>query len=177
MALNLAPAQKLEQLTSGKPLQPAGPVQNAIRAFLRTGESQAIDKTASSAATVQAAAKAASCSSYQTQGCVAYDYDCAAGDKRSGSACSSISRVTGSGCSGPSSGGSSPTPGSGGGWPGGWGGGGGAMPLVPTCMPTCDDCSAGGGPGGGGGGGGGGGSAGPGGGGAGGGPSTSMGAN
>lgn len=153
VALNLAPAQKLEQLTSGKPPQPAGPVQNAIRAFLRTGESQAIDKTASSAATVQAAAKAASCSSYQTQGCVAYDYDCAAGDKRSGSACSSISRVTGSGCSGPSSGGSSPTPGSGGGWPGGWGGGGGAMPLVPTCMPTCDDCSAGGGPGGGGGGG------------------------
>ena len=59
VALNLAPAHKLEQLTSGKPPQPAGPVQNAIRAFLRTGDSQVIDKTASSAATVQAAAKAA----------------------------------------------------------------------------------------------------------------------
>ncbi len=154
MALNLAPAQKLEQLTSGKPPQPAGPVQNAIRAFLRTGESQAIDKTASSAATVQAAAKAASCSSYQTQGCVAYDYDCAAGDKRSGSACSSISRVTGSGCAGTggSGGTSGPPGGNGGDWGGGWGGGG-AMPLVPTCMPTCDDCSGGGGGRGGGGGG------------------------
>jgi len=92
---------------------------------------------------------------YQTQRCVAYDYDCAAGDKRSGSACSSISRVTGSGCSGPGSSGgiSGPTSGIGDVWGGGTWAAGGAMPLVPTCMPTCDDCSAGGGPGGGGGGG------------------------
>ena len=138
VALNLAPAHKLEQLTSGKPPQPAGPVQNAIRAFLRTGDSQAIDKTASSAATVQAAAKAASCSSYQTQGCVAYDYDCAAGDKRSGSACSSISRVTGSGCSGPSSsGGGGPTSGIGDVWGGGTWAAGGAMPLTPACIAPC----------------------------------------
>ena len=81
------------------------------------------------AATVQAAAKAASCSSYQTQGCVAYDYDCAAGDKRSGSACSSISRVTGSGCTGTggSGGTSGPPGGNGGGWSGGSSSGGGGF--------------------------------------------------
>ena len=94
------------------------------------------------------AATAASCSSYQTQACATYCYECAAGDIRYGSTCSSVSRVTGNACTGPggpSVPGTVGTPyctaennwcGGGNGWGGGWGGSA-PIPLSPTCVTPC----------------------------------------
>ena len=151
--LNTQPAALLEQLGTG--YQPSAQLQNAIRQFLRSGDGSAMAKD-TNVETMKEAAKAASCSSYQTQACASYSYECAAGDVRAGSACSSISRVTGTRCASSPSVGVPSSPictrennwcGRSGGWGGGWSGGGGAsMPLVPTCMPSCPDCSAGIGP-------------------------------
>ena len=141
--LNTQPAELLEKLGAG--YQPSAQMQGAIRQFLRTGDGSAISGDASPV-TIKEAAKAASCSSYQTQACTTYCYECAAGDIRYGSACSSISRVTGNACTGPGGPGYVGTPhctpennwcGRGGGWGGGWGGGGAPIPLSPTCVTTC----------------------------------------
>jgi hypothetical protein len=148
--INLQAATALQSL--GASYQPGAQVQEAIRQFLSKGDTSGVSKNANQAI-VNAAAKAASCSSYQTQSCVAFNYECAAGDERGGAACSSFSRVTGNSCS--SSGpGSSPIP-IGDIWiirPPGDGGDGvgapdprpGLMSLVPTCMPSCPDCGSGG---------------------------------
>ncbi len=153
LKVNMAPANTLERL--GGAYQVSGQMQDAIRAFLRSGDSRAMAANKVPDTTVRDAAKAASCSSYQTQACTTYDYECASGDVRAGSACSSISRVTGASCGGSGggswgsgTGGNGGGPG-GGGWGGGWVSGGTPMPLVPTCVPSCPDCSAGIGPGGG----------------------------
>lgn len=135
--LNTQPAELLEKLGAG--YQPGAQIQEAIRQFLRTGDGSAISGEASPI-TIKEAAKAASCSSYQTQACAAYQYDCAAGDVRKGSACSSISRVTGTNCTSSSisvGGGGTGGGSGGGGWGGGWGGGGAPIPLSPTCVTTC----------------------------------------
>lgn len=146
--LNTQPASLLEQLLqqAGAGYQLSAQMQGAIRQFLRSGETAAL-KADTPQDTLRQAAKAASCSSYQTQACASYQYDCAAGDVRQGAACSSISRVTGRSCSNtPLGGGSGGGGGGGGGWGGGWGGGGAAMPLTPACSPSTPDCSAGTGP-------------------------------
>lgn len=136
--LNMQPANEMKTL--GAEFQPAVQMQDAIRQFLRTGSSPALNNSDGPAVT-QAAAKAASCSSYHTQSCVTYDYECASGDIVQGSTCCSISRVTGKSCGG-SSGGGIGGGGSGGwgggGWGGGWGGGGTTIPLTPSCTPSCD---------------------------------------
>ena len=116
----------------------------------KQGQAQAVAGT-TPADTARQAAKAASCSSYQTQACAAYEFDCASGDTRKDGACTSFTRVSGTSCgagSGGASGGNIW-----GGYPsgGGRGGGGGGhtgatTPLVPFCMPSCPDCSAGTGP-------------------------------
>ncbi|MFV0478635.1 MAG: Ig-like domain-containing protein [Parahaliea sp.] len=141
VTVNTQPISLLEQLGAG--YQPSGQMQDAIRHFLRSGDGSSISRI-TPIDTVKAAARASSCSSYQTQACTTYNYECASGDVRSGSTCASISRVTGSSCE--SSGSSGLIPGSGGrdggGLGGGWGGGWGGstpMPLVPTCVPTCTD--------------------------------------
>ncbi|WP_243457665.1 carboxypeptidase-like regulatory domain-containing protein [Ottowia testudinis] len=155
LKVNTQPVNVLEQLGAG--YQPSAQIQGAIRQFLSSGDGSAMAQ-GTPVATMKEAAKAASCSSYQTQACVAYEYDCAAGDVRKGSTCSSISRVTGSACSGSGSAGAVGTSycgthnnwcGNGGGWGGAGWGGGAPMPLVPTCVPSCPDCSAGIGPAGG----------------------------
>ncbi len=143
LVVNTQPATLLEKLGAG--YQPSAQMQNAIRQFLRTGDGSAMARD-TNLATIKEAAKAASCSSYQTQACASYQYDCAAGDVRSGSACSSISRVTGNACGGPGGPGPVGTPictpennwcgGGGGGWGGGWGGGS-PIPLSPTCVTPC----------------------------------------
>jgi len=135
--LNMQPANEMKSL--GAEHQPAAQMQETIRQFLLTGNSPAMSRSGGTA-TAQAAAKAASCSSYHTQSCVTYDYECASGDIASSSTCSSISRVTGSSCgsSGGGSGGSGNGGWGGGGWGGGWGGGGAAIPLTPSCTPSCD---------------------------------------
>ncbi|MFT3779452.1 MAG: carboxypeptidase-like regulatory domain-containing protein [Ottowia sp.] len=136
--VNTQPASLLEQLVQpGGGYQPSAQMQNVIRQFLRTGEAGAMAKD-SNLATVRAAAKAASCSSYQTQACTTYCYECAAGDIRYGSACSSISRVTGNACTATSVGGGGGSGGGGGGgWGGGGGGGGAPLPLTPACVAPC----------------------------------------
>jgi hypothetical protein len=133
----MQPANEMKSL--GAEHQPAAQMQETIRQFLLTGNSPAMSRSGGTA-TAQAAAKAASCSSYHTQSCVTYDYECASGDIASSSTCSSISRVTGSSCgsSGGGSGGSGNGGWGGGGWGGGWGGGGAAIPLTPSCTPSCD---------------------------------------
>lgn len=145
--LNTQPASLLEQLGAG--YQPSAQMQNAIRQFLRTGDGSAMSEGIDQI-TLKEAAKAASCSSYQTQACTRYSYECAAGDVRSGSTCTNISRVTGRSCSGAavSIGGGSGGGGGGGGggWGGGWRGGSAPIPLSPTCTPSAPDCSAGTGP-------------------------------
>ena len=147
LKVNTQPASLLEQLGAGYQL--SAQMQNVIRQFLRTGDGSAMARD-TNLATIKEAAKAASCSSYQTQACVSYEYDCAAGDVRKGSACSSISRVTGTSCTGGGGGaGGGGGGGGGGGWGGGWGGGGAPIPLSPSCTPSAPDCSAGTGPAGG----------------------------
>ena len=156
--LNTQSASVLAQL--GASYQPSVQVQNAIRKFLSAGDTSGVSGT-TSPVTLQGAVKAASCSSYQTQVCATFNYDCAAGDQRSGSSCSSFGRVTGAGCADP-------------GDPIGYDhkcpppssplcrGGDPKGPshdapttLVSTCTPTSHDCQSGTGTGGGGGGGGG----------------------
>ncbi|RRD55700.1 hypothetical protein EII20_14055, partial [Comamonadaceae bacterium OH2545_COT-014] len=136
LKLNTQPATLLEQLGAG--YQPSAQMQNAIRQFLRTGDGRAM-RPDTQPDTLKEAAKAASCSSYQTQACTTYCYECAAGDIRYSSTCSSISRVTGTACTRPSvgGGGNGGGGGGGGGWGGGWGGGGAPIPLSPTCVNTC----------------------------------------
>lgn len=139
-----------ELIGRGLGRQPSVQVQQAIRQFLEQGQAQAV-AGATPADTARQAAKAASCSSYQTQACAAYEFDCASGDTRKDGACTSFTRVSGTSCgagSGGASGGNIW-----GGYPsgGGRGGGGGGhtgatTPLVPFCMPSCPDCSAGTGP-------------------------------
>jgi hypothetical protein len=101
------------------------------------------------------------CSSYRNRALLQYDYECANGARRGGSAGTSWGRTVGSSCGGPG-GASSPNCTSGGscGNGGGWGGGGGGVPMPgsPPCTPNCKKCCSGGGASGGGGGGGGGGS-------------------
>lgn len=141
VALNLGPEQQLGKL--GKSRQLGSRIQNLIRQFLQSGDVSGIRKDVD-AATIQGAIKAASCSSYQTQTCVTYEYECAAGDVRGGASCSSISRVTGQRCAGGSGGVIGRPPsfecansqhcGNGGGsdW-----GGGAPIPLAPTCVERC----------------------------------------
>ena len=142
---------------------PSLQIQHAIRHMLSTGRSSAVPQ-----AKAESVAKATGCSSYATAACVGYAYACAAGDKRQGAACTSMSRISGASCG---TGNSIYIPsdvgrhggGAGGGW-GGSSGSSGAAPigLAPACVPVCPGCSGGTGPGGGGGGGGGGSGPGPG---------------
>lgn len=131
LQLDLLPAQKMELFGAG--YEPSPQLQGAIRQFLKHGDRSVIND--SDTPMVAAAAKAASCSSYHSQVCVAYDYECASGDITSGSVCSSISRITGQSCGSSSGGGGG---GLGGGWGGGWGGGGSAIPMAPSCTPECE---------------------------------------
>lgn len=143
--LNTQPAALLEKLGAG--YQASAKMQNAIRLFLRSGDGSAMAQD-TNLATMKEAATAASCSSYQTQACATYCYECAAGDIRYGSTCSSVSRVTGNACTGPggpSVPGTVGTPyctaennwcGGGNGWGGGWGGSA-PIPLSPTCVTPC----------------------------------------
>ena len=122
--LNLQPANTMKAL--GKGLHPAVQMQETIRQFLRMGDSSTLSNSGD-ISTIQGAIKAAGCSSYQTQACAGYNYECASGDTASGSSCSSIGRISGSSCGG----------GGGGGWGGGWGGGS-SIPLTPNCTPNCN---------------------------------------
>jgi hypothetical protein len=147
--INMGPARQLEKL-QGTNYEPTAQIQNAIRQFLQSAGGGGQSTTRQGAGNILQAGSqaAASCSSYQAQSCVAYDYDCAAGDTRSGSACASFSRVTGSNCSSGGGGGGSGSSGisgpGGGGWSG-WGGPSSAapQPLAPQCVPDGNDCSAG----------------------------------
>jgi hypothetical protein len=99
-------------------------------------------------------AKDGSCSGYSRPATLTYDYICANGDSRGGSAGAGFSKLVGTTCGGSTGGG-----GGGGGIfdPGGFGGPGGGpspIPLTPACTPDCPGCPApGSSPGGGGGGG------------------------
>jgi hypothetical protein len=148
--LNLEPAQTLQRLGLAAN-QPAPRVQQAIRQFLQSGNAQGMDP-ASSPQTVQAAAQAASCSSYKTELCLAYSFTCVAGDLVVGSACVDISRIVGSSCGGSGTtkpGGSSgpSTDSSGPRWGKGWIDSLPSIPLVPSCVPSCSACRGGGGSG------------------------------
>lgn len=135
--LNMQPANEMKTL--GAEFQPAVQMQETIRQFLRMGDSSALSNSGD-VSTIQGATKAAGCSSYQTQACASYDYECASGDTASGSACSSIGRIAGASCggsSGGSSGGGGWGAGQGGGWGGGWSGGS-PIPLTPSCTPNCN---------------------------------------
>jgi|GEM_PF-3129044 len=119
-----------------------------------------------------ASASGGTCSSYRNRAVLQYDYECANGARRGGSAGTSWGRTVGSSCGGPG-GASSPNCTSGGSCgrdgAGSWGGWSGVpMPGGPPCTPNCKKCCSGGGASGGGGGGGGGGGSGSGGGGSGG---------
>ena len=147
LTVNLTPQKQIEQIPGVKN-QPGVQVQNAIRDFLGKGDTSGLDPSTPQAVQIRAA-KAATCSSYQTQICESHDYDCAAGDNRQGASCASISRVTGS-CSneivipGDTVTGPRRPGGEGGGW-GGGGGGGTPIGLAPSCTPPCPDCEKGGG--------------------------------
>lgn len=88
------------------------------------------------------------CYGYRNPMNIAFGYQCAAGDQRSGAAAASFNKAYGQNCGGSGGGG-----GGGGGAGGGWGGGGGGGPVGtamsggPGCVPICPDCN-GGGPGG-----------------------------
>ncbi len=133
-----------EEETSGHPHHPASTslpsvqVQQAIRQFLEQGQAQAV-AGATPADTARQAAKAASCSSYQTQACAAYEFDCASGDTRKDGACTSFTRVSGTSCG--SSGAGGVYFGTGWGDGGGRGGGGGGAPAgIPLAGPPCASC-------------------------------------
>jgi hypothetical protein len=147
LTVNWQPQRQIEQIP-GVQNQPGVQVQTAVRNFLGAGDSSGLDP-ATPQAVEKAALKAASCSSYQTQSCVAYDYECAAGDIRQGSSCASISRIAGSGCStsvtipGTTGSNNRPPGVDSGGWYGpGWGIVGVPMPLAPSCTVPCTspDC-------------------------------------
>jgi hypothetical protein len=105
---------------------------------------------------VTQAKSSGTCSNYQNNAQVRYDYECAAGDTRSGSAGTNINKAYGSGCSGGGGTYYNPRcnvqPGGVCGDGGGWGGplGGTPAPTAPTCLPDCPGCQGDGGSGGGG---------------------------
>lgn len=139
LQVNTQPVGVLERLGLARQASPQ--MQNLVRQFLRSGDGSAMAQ-GTDPATLKEAAKAASCSSYQTQACAAYNYECAAGDVRGGSACASISRVTGNACSAPGAVNPSPPQNQGPRWGGPWdvGGyppGGAPMPLTPACVAPC----------------------------------------
>ena len=144
LQINLQADNKLKQI--GADQQSGTQVVSAIRRFLGQGDTSVVSADTPED-TAKSAAKAASCTSYHTQACASYDYECASGDVRGGSTCASIGRITGTNCTSSSIGsygGSCNTPacGNGGGWGGGgWGGGAPPMALVPACMPSSNDCS------------------------------------
>lgn len=98
----------------------------------------------------------ASCSNYRNVASLGYDYECANGAVRNGSATTTWGRTIGGGCGSP--GGTSvhichtSDNHCGGNDGGGWGGGGGSTPMSdsPGCTPNCKKCCSKGGAGGGG---------------------------
>ncbi len=122
VALNLAPAQKLEQLLGA--YRPSAQINTILQEFLRAGDMRGVASDKTAPAILNNAAKAASCSSYLSSACVGFTYECAAGDTRSASICANFGRIIGSSCSssgGVGGGGSGGTSGSsGGGWDATW---------------------------------------------------------
>ena len=146
LQINLQADNRLKQI--GADQQSGTQAVSAVRRFLSRGDTSTLSADTPED-TAKSAAKAASCTSYHTQACATFDYECASGDVRGGSTCASIGRITGTNCSSGSIGSyggvcNTPACGNGGGWGGGgWGGGAASIGLVPACMPSCSDCSAG----------------------------------
>lgn len=85
------------------------------------------------------AQSSAACWHYRNGASVRYDYECANGQTRAGSAATAFNKAYGGGCGG--SGGAIGIGGGGGGG-GGWGAGGGGarpVPMGPQCIPDADD--------------------------------------
>ncbi len=100
-------------------------------------------------------AKSGTCSNYNNGAKLSFDYQCAAGDSRGGSAGASFNKAYGGGCAGSGGGpiyfnprcsGADGQANPGCGDAGGWGGGGAASPAPtsPSCLPDCEGCQGGG---------------------------------
>lgn len=105
------------------------------------------------AGTAAKVAKSGTCSNYNNGAQLRYDYQCAAGDSRGGSAGASFNKAYGGGCAGgggaiyynPRCSGADGQANPGCGDAGGWGGGGAsAAPTSPSCLPDCSGCQGGG---------------------------------